>query len=88
MNRREFIVGIVGTIAIAGIAPKALLEPVVDYNALRVAINAAMIDYQRNFLLYGVGALIYQEEFPFVKSLSPSEIYAIPELHRAEGNFS
>ena len=86
MNRRDFLKGLFGTAAVAAIGVSAGLEEAFtqDWQAALMPIWA---DYYSNVLIYGVGVIKTTDEFPFIRSIPPQEIYLIPELYRSTGDF-
>ena len=82
MNRRDFLKGFAGTagVVVAGAIPIGLLEPVVDgpqvfSDAWFSAIADVYSDHHYNVLTYGVGGLQHIDEFPYIKSIPPQDIY-------------
>jgi hypothetical protein len=80
MNRRDFLTGLVAAsgITIAGTMPVQLLEPIpigpLSFDTWHQAFMKAYLDMYENLFLFGVGALEYTEEFPYVRSIHPKNM--------------
>jgi len=85
MNRREFLVGLVGTAAVASI-PATVLD-VVATDEWQAAIRAVYTRYFTEFVVFGSAAISSSPEFPFIRVVPYDEWINIPELYRSSGEY-
>lgn len=84
-TRREFLVGLLSTGAIAAI-PTAVLEAVAD-NRWQEAFLEVYSKYMTELILYGSAAIASSPDFPFVRLVPHEEWLNIPELYRSSGDY-
>lgn len=75
MNRRAFLIGLGATAAVVQL-PTKILEVAADTKWAQ-AVQAVINRYITDFVCYGQGMLLYNEEWPFVHNVDPTTIQAL-----------
>lgn len=73
MDRREFLIGLFGTAAVANLPAIPVIEPAFDMAAWQKAILEVHLKSYLDLLLYGNSFIRQCDKFPFIETIPVEE---------------
>lgn len=80
-SRRAFLIEMFSASVVAQIPASILDQPItVNWQA---ALTSVLADWQRDYMLYGIAAIEYTNEFPYVKTVDLKALLVLTDIERS-----